>query len=115
MNRFLHPHLVTLALLAGPSLLLPSAARAGEIFGTISERGVAKPGLALSLQCDGGPGSTGRTDNFGGYRLLVNFEGTCRLGTPGVEPAVVRSAREGQRYNLEIVRPTAGPAVLRRR
>lgn len=103
------------ALTVAAGLASVAPARAGEIYGTISERGVSRPGLPLTLQCEGGPRTEGKTDSFGAYRLFVGFQGLCRLSAPGIEAAVVRSAGEAQRYNLEIVRPAGGPATLRRR
>jgi hypothetical protein len=61
------------------SLAFAGAARAGEVYGTITESGKpAGAAVALKLACEG-VSAEGKTDAYGSYRLKVAATGNCTL------------------------------------
>jgi hypothetical protein len=99
------------------ALILATAARAGEIYGTVSEGG--KPvaaGLSLRLAC-GTVSADARTDAYGAYSLKSAATGKCALSAPSVAgaPALAVTVYEkSARYDLVIAR-APGKSTLTRR
>jgi len=61
------------------SLIMASAALAGEIFGTISEAGKPVPaGIKVEVTA-GDKTYTGETDKFGTYHVFAQDKGKCTL------------------------------------
>ncbi|WP_280151698.1 hypothetical protein [Piscinibacter sp. XHJ-5] len=102
-----------LALLAALSAA-PAGARAGEVFGTISENNKPVPNESVSIRCDAGTSDTRSTDEFGSFRLFVGSEGPCKLTVRGLEGVTVQSYRSPQRYNLEIRKSGSNTSLQRR-
>jgi hypothetical protein len=94
-----------------------SAARAGEVFGTISENG--KPlaaGATLKLDC-GDASTPGATDQFGSYSIRTASTGDCRLtlSYKGASPSVkVTLFEKPARYDL-ILKEEGGKVTLSRK
>jgi len=82
---------------------VPTAAFAGEIYGTIREQGKpVKEGLKLTLAC-GEKSVAGATDKDGAYRLFAAEEGKCTLTVKIGEETpstAIRSYEDSARYNL---------------
>jgi hypothetical protein len=107
-------HLIARCALVGLAAVVAEPARAGEVYGSLSEGGLPRAGVAVTLSCPGRGSDTRSTDGFGAFRLFVNAGGTCSVAVAGAEPAQVHLTPSPQRYNLELVR--VGPrSVLRRR
>lgn len=92
-------------------------ARAGEVFGTVSDNG--KPpaaGTALKLDC-GGVSAAGTTDQFGSYRIKTAATGDCTLTLTykGSSPSLkVTLFDKPTRYDL-VVKEGAGKLTLSRK
>lgn len=86
--------------------LVPGAAFAGELFGTIKENGKpVKDGLKVTVACGekGEKSVSADTDKNGGYRLFAAEEGKCTLTLKvGSEsPSTpIHSYPDSSRYNL---------------
>lgn len=98
-------------------LLAASAARAGEIYGTLSEQGKpAGAGATLRLAC-GDAAAEAKTDAYGSYSLKVNATGKCVLsvssaaGSPSMPVTVYEKSA---RYDLVLER-SGGKATLSRK
>ncbi|HEY6948230.1 MAG TPA: hypothetical protein VI297_05370 [Gemmatimonadales bacterium] len=95
--------------------LVPGAATAGEIYGTIREGG--KPlaaGARVTVAC-GGKNATADTDKNGSYRLFAAEEGKCTLtvNVGGESPSIeIHSYADSARYNL-VVEKKDGKRTLR--
>ncbi len=104
--------LVVLALIAAT---IPTAAVAGEIYGTITESGApVKEGMKVALLC-GEKAYAGETDKNGAYRLFAEEEGKCTINvTVGEETpsTTVHSFSDSARYNL-ILEKKEGKYTLR--
>ncbi len=83
--------------------LVPGAATAGEIYGTIKENGnLMKEGVKVAVAC-GEKSAAAETDKNGAYRLFAAGEGKCTLTVKvGSESpsAVIHSYADSARYNL---------------
>jgi len=86
-------------------LLAASAARAGEIYGTLSDQGKAVgAGTALRLAC-GDAAAEAKTDAYGAYSLRVNATGKCTLSVPsapGAPSLAVTVYEKSARYDLAL-------------
>lgn len=85
-------------------LLAASAARAGEIYGTLSDQGKpAGAGTALRLAC-GDAAAEAKTDAYGAYSLKVNATGKCTLSVPSAPGASlsVTVYEKSARYDLAL-------------
>ncbi|MEO6326028.1 MAG: hypothetical protein ABIT01_03345 [Thermoanaerobaculia bacterium] len=84
---------------------IPTAAAAGEIYGTIKDQGkLVKEGVPVTMAC-GATSVPGATDKNGAYRLFASAEGKCTLTVKmGSESpaAVVHSYAESARYNFHL-------------
>jgi hypothetical protein len=87
--------------------LVPGAATAGEIYGTVKENGQpVKEGIRVTVACGAKP-ATADTDKNGAYRLFAAEEGKCRLtvNVGGESPSVeIHSYADSARYNLVLER-----------
>ena len=98
-------------------LMLPSAALAGEMYGTITEGGKSiGEGVAVEAKCSQGAYSA-KTDKSGTYHLVAKESGKCQLTvryksqSPSVE---VASYDEGVQVDL-VLESKGGSYVLRRK
>jgi hypothetical protein len=98
-------------------LLAAAAARAGEIYGTLSDEGKpAAAGTALRLSC-GDAAAEAKTDAYGSYSLKLNATGKCVLtvtsvaGTPSMPVTVYEKSA---RYDLALSR-SGGKTILSRK
>jgi hypothetical protein len=98
-------------------LLAAAAARAGEIYGTLSDEGKpAAAGTALRLSC-GDAAAEAKTDAYGSYSLKLNATGKCVLtvtsaaGTPSMSVTVYEKSA---RYDLALSR-SGGKTILSRK
>ena len=105
------------AILIFVSSVAATGARAGEIFGAVTEGG--KPiaaGTPLKLTCPGGSASA-RTDSYGSYRLRGAVSGKCTLAleykkeTPSLDVVVYEKPA---RYDLSIS-VKGGKSVIERK
>ncbi|HKB69404.1 MAG TPA: hypothetical protein VKH46_01075 [Thermoanaerobaculia bacterium] len=98
-------------------LLAASAARAGEIYGTLSDEG--KPvgaGTTLRLAC-GEAAVEAKTDAYGSYSLKVTATGKCALSVPslpGAPSLPVTVYEKSARYDLAVGR-SGGKVTLSRK
>lgn len=98
-------------------LLAAAAARAGELYGTLSEQG--KPvgaGTALKLAC-GEALAEAKTDAYGSYSLKVSATGKCVLSIPSAGAGAslpVTVYEKPARYDLALSR-SGGKATLSRK
>lgn len=105
----------TLVVLALMAVVLPGAALAGELYGTIKEQGKPiKEGVQVTVAC-GEKSYAAETDKNGSYRLFAQEEGKCTLAvkvgdeTPST---TVHSFVDSARYNL-ILEKKDGKYTLR--
>ncbi len=100
-----------------PILLLASAARAGELYGTVSEGAKPVPaGMTLRLVC-GDASAEAKTDAFGAYSVKVGATGKCALtaaSVPGSPSLTVTVYDKSARYDLALVRSGAKYTILRK-
>jgi len=105
------------AAIAAAVLLAAAAARAGEIYGTLSDEGKpAAAGTALRLAC-GDAAAQAKTDAYGSYSLKVNATGKCTLSvtSPGGTPSMAVTVYEkSARYDLALSR-AGGKITLSRK
>jgi len=101
----------------GILLLMAGTATAGEVFGTLSEKG--KPlaqGVPVKLDC-GGATAAGATDAFGAYSVKTPASGDCRLTVTykGSSPSLkVTLYEKPSRYDL-VVQDEGGKITLARK
>ena len=98
-------------------LIAASAARGGEIYGTLSDQGKpAGAGTALRLTC-GDAAAEAKTDAYGSYSLKVNATGKCALAVssvPGSPSMPVTLYEKSARYDLALER-SGGKVTLTRK
>ena len=99
----------------GLALLGPTAARAGQVYGSISFGGRPVARADIEINC-GGARTSGATAPDGSYRINVAQQGQCTLTLtqyPGAS-AVVFSYPNPSLYNFELVQ-TGNSYALRRK
>ncbi len=93
----------TLVALALVIAAVPTAAFAGEIYGTIKEQGKpVKEGVQVTVLC-GDTSAAGQTDKNGAYRLFAAEEGKCTLTVKVGDEApsvAIHSYADSAKYNL---------------
>ena len=82
------------------ALLFPSVSIGAEIYGIISDRGRPVQNETVTVNC-GREVQSGRSDNYGSYRVFVGTQGSCILSVRGLS-APVRSYARAVRYNFEV-------------
>ena len=99
------------------SLAFAAAARAGEVYGTITESGKpAGAGLALKLACEGAS-AEGKTDAYGSYSLKVAATGNCTLtvaSKAGSPSLALNLYDKPARYDLVLTQNAGKYAVARK-
>jgi bifunctional ADP-heptose synthase (sugar kinase/adenylyltransferase) len=86
-------------------LLFAATARAGEVYGTVTEAG--KPvaaGMALKLAC-GDASTAAKTDAYGSYSVKINATGKCTLtvaSLAGAPSITVNVYEKSARYDLTL-------------
>ena len=96
--------------------LFPTAAFAGEVYGTLKEGD--KPvgaNIRVEIVCGRNPYSA-QTDQYGSYRLYVRDLGPCtlRVAYKNQTPELaIQSYSDPERYDFQLV-PVSGRYVLRR-
>lgn len=82
---------------------VPTAAVAGEIYGTIKDQGkLVKEGVPVTVAC-GDKSVAGQTDKNGAYRVFAAEEGKCTLTVKVGDEApsvAIHSYADSARYNL---------------
>jgi hypothetical protein len=108
-------HMKKLIALAFMVAAVPTAAVAGEIYGTIKDQGkLAKEGVPVTVAC-GGKSVAGQTDKNGAYRLFADEEGKCTLTVKVGDEApsvTIHSYADSARYNL-VLEKKGGKYTLR--
>jgi len=100
--------------LAAAALLVPAAANAGAVYGSIFLNGTGLKGAAITIAC-GSEKVTGATLDDGSYRVTTP-EGRCTLtvaGSFGAASAEVTSASSATRYSFEVVKGASGYELRR--
>jgi len=96
-------------------LLVPAAADAGQIYGTIvlGGKGVKSK---IEIKC-GNDATAGESAADGAYRINVAQEGQCALALPEYKgaSAAIFSAPNPSAFNFELVQKPDGTYELRRR
>ena len=109
---------LSLGLLGTLLALVAATLYAAEVHGTISEDGKPLPqGVAVKLECPGGPAASAATDSYGGYSLKTGASGDCKLsidykGASLSLPVTVYD--KPSRYDL-VVKNEGGKASLARK
>ena len=99
------------------SLLFPSLALAGEIYGDITENNQSV-GSGVTVEVYSGRFYSTETDSYGSYSIYVEETGQCTLTVyyRGYSPSIeIYSERDAARYDLELVRNNDGSYSLYRR
>ena len=102
------------AALAAVALLVPAAANAGAIYGSVFLNGAGLKGAAITIAC-GSEKVTGATLDDGSYRVTTP-EGRCTFtvaGPFGSASAEVTSASSATRYSFEVVKGASGYELRR--
>ena len=108
----------TTACFAIALLVLPRAADAGQIYGTIILGGQGVKGAPIEIQCGKEAAVTGTTAADGSYRINVSQQGQCTLTLPSYEgrpSAAVFSGPNPAAFNYELVKLADGKYELKRR
>ena len=99
-------------------LLVPAAAWAGQIYGTIVSNGQPLKDTKIDIQCGTEAAVSGTTGADGAYRINVGPQGQCTLKLPGVDgapSAVIFSTPNPSLYNFQLVKLADGKFELQRR
>jgi hypothetical protein len=99
------------------ALLVPAAAYAGQVYGTIVLEGQGLKSVAVEIQCGKEDPIAGTTAADGSYRINVTHQGQCTLRLPsyGGASASVFSGPNPAAYNYELVKLADGKFELKRR
>ena len=100
------------------ALLVPSAAHAGQVYGTIVMDGKGVGGATIEITCGSDPAAKGTTAGDGAYRINVPSQGQCTIvltGHAGNPSAMVFSSPNPALYNFELVKGADGNYGLKRR
>jgi hypothetical protein len=99
------------------ALFSPGILSAGQIYGSISFGGKPVARTSIEINCNGAK-TQDATAADGSYRINVPQQGQCTLtltGYAGPPSAVVFSYPNPSLYNFELVGPTNGAYMLRRK
>jgi hypothetical protein len=94
------------SLFVAAALLVPAAAYAGQVYGTIVMDGKAVGGASIEIQCGTDAATTGTTGADGSYRINVPQQGQCTFSLPshGKASAMIFSGPNPSAFNFELVK-----------